>query len=79
MPLLQVRVNGKRVYPAYSNSFLNLRGQNTEMSLEIPEIKIEVVVKADFFILIDIPNAHFGGNTEGQCGELPDPLSYTLT
>uniref|UniRef100_A0A3Q3WXU3 VWFD domain-containing protein n=1 Tax=Mola mola TaxID=94237 RepID=A0A3Q3WXU3_MOLML len=63
-----VYVNGKHVYPAYSNSFLNLRGPNTEMSLEIPEINTEVVVKADFFILIDLPNALFGGNTEGQCG-----------
>lgn len=72
--LLQVHVNGKRIYPAYSNSVLQLTNTIKAMTLEIPEINTKVVYRTSSF-KIDIPSSLFGGNTEGQCGELPDHLT----
>lgn len=68
---LQVFVNGKRVYPAYRNSILRLTSTDMMIMLEIPAIKAKIVYKGDFFS-IDLPYSLFTGNTEGQCGELPD-------
>ncbi|KAE8297171.1 Mucin-5B Ovomucin, alpha-subunit Precursor [Larimichthys crocea] len=62
-----VHVNGKRIYPAYSNSVLQLTNTIKAMTLEIPEINTKVVYRTSSF-KIDIPSSLFGGNTEGQCG-----------
>ncbi|TKS70369.1 Intestinal mucin-like protein [Collichthys lucidus] len=62
-----VHVNGKRIFPAYSNSVLQLTNTLKAMTLEIPEIDTTVVYRTSSF-KIDIPSSLFGGNTEGQCG-----------
>lgn len=64
-------MDGKRIYPAYTNSILRLTSTDMMIKLEIPAIKAEIVYKGDFFS-IDLPYSLFNGNTEGQCGELPD-------
>lgn len=68
---LQVFVNGKHIYPAYSNSILHLTSTDMTITLEIPAIKAKIIYKGDIFS-IDLPYSLFSGNTEGQCGELPD-------
>lgn len=67
---LQVFLNEKRIYPAYSNSILRLTSTDMAIMLEIPAIKAKIVYKGDFFS-IDLPYSLFSENTEGQCGELP--------
>ncbi|XP_035538107.1 intestinal mucin-like protein [Morone saxatilis] len=69
-----VYVNQKQIYPAYSNSDLRLTSTDMLIRLEIPEISTTVVYRGTSFS-IDLPNSLFGGNTEGQCGELPDHLT----
>lgn len=68
---LQVFVNGKRIYPAFTNSVVRLTSSDMKIILEIPAIKAEIVYQGDF-LRIDLPYSLFSGNTEGQCGELPD-------
>lgn len=68
MSVLQVHVNEKRRYPAYSNSDLRLMGTDMVIELEIPEIKTEVIYTGSSFS-IKLPFELFGGNTEGQCGK----------
>lgn len=67
-------MNQKRIYPAYSNSVLHLTSTDMMITLEIPEIDTKVVYKGSSFS-IDLPNSLFGGNTEGQCGKLPEHLT----
>lgn len=71
--LPQVFVNEKRIYPAYSNSALRLTSTDLAITLEIPDIGVKVVYSGTSFT-IDIPYSLFNGNTEGQCGELSEPL-----
>lgn len=67
-PVLQVHVNDKRRYPAYSNSDLRLTGTDLVIQLDIPEIKT-VVIYTGTSLSIKLPYDLFSGNTEGQCGE----------
>ncbi|XP_071400761.1 intestinal mucin-like protein [Centroberyx affinis] len=62
-----VYVNQKRIYPAYSNSVLRLTSTDMVITLEILEIKAEVVYRGSSF-RIDLPYSLFSSNTEGQCG-----------
>lgn len=62
-----VYVNGKRIYPAYSNSVLRLTSTDMVITLEIPEINANITYRGSSFS-IDLPYSLFGGNTEGQCG-----------
>lgn len=61
-------MNGKRRYPAYTNSDLLLMGTNMGIKLEIPEIHT-VVIYTHNSLSIKLPYELFSGNTEGQCGE----------
>ena len=70
---MQVHVNQKRIYPAYSNSVLRLTGTDIVTTLVIPKINTTVVYSSGS-ISIELPYSLFHGNTEGQCGELPDVL-----
>lgn len=70
--VLQVYLNKKRIYPAYSNSVLHFKSTNMMITLTIPEINTVVTYRGSSFT-IDLPAALFKRNTEGQCGELPDP------
>lgn len=64
-------MNQKRKYPAYENSVLQITSTNMVMTLEIPEIITKVLYRPSG-IIIDLPMSFFGGNTEGQCGELTE-------
>lgn len=75
--VLQVYVNQKRIYPAYSNSVLRLTSTDMVITLEIPDISTKVVYRGTTFS-IDLPSSLFKGNTEGQCGELPEYLTLDL-
>lgn len=75
--VLQVYVNQKRIYPAYTNSVLRLTSTDMVITLEIPEIDTKVVYRGSSFS-IDLSYSLFGGNTEGQCGELAEHLIINL-
>ncbi|KAK2919592.1 hypothetical protein Q8A73_001796 [Channa argus] len=62
-----VYVNQKRIYPAYTNSVLQVTGTDMVITLELFGINTEVVYRGSSFS-IDLPYSLFGGNTEGQCG-----------
>ncbi|KAK5935955.1 hypothetical protein CgunFtcFv8_021263 [Champsocephalus gunnari] len=62
-----VYVNQKRIFPAFRNSVLYITSTDMVITLEIPELKTEVVYTGSS-ISIDLPYTLFGGNTEGQCG-----------
>ncbi|XP_008304793.1 intestinal mucin-like protein [Stegastes partitus] len=62
-----VYINQKRIYPAYSNSELQLTSTDMVITLEIKAINTKVVYRGSSFS-IDLPYSLFEGNTEGQCG-----------
>nr|XP_057944665.1 mucin-5B-like isoform X3 [Doryrhamphus excisus] len=62
-----VYVNGKRIYPAWSNPVLRITSSDLVITLEIAEIQSLVVYRGSSFT-IHVPNSLFAGNTEGQCG-----------
>lgn len=64
-------MNEKQIYPAYKNSVLSITSTDMVITLEIPEINTKVVYTHSSFT-IDLPYSSFGGNTEGQCGELAE-------
>ncbi|KAK2853380.1 hypothetical protein Q5P01_006041 [Channa striata] len=66
-PSNAVYVNEKRIYPAYTNSVLQVTATDMLITLEIFEIETKVVYRGSSFS-IDIPYSLFNGNTEGQCG-----------
>uniref|UniRef100_A0A667WPA6 VWFD domain-containing protein n=1 Tax=Myripristis murdjan TaxID=586833 RepID=A0A667WPA6_9TELE len=67
LPVLQVYVNGRRVYPAYSNGTFIITSTDMVVTLEIPDIETMVVYRGSSFS-IDLPQSLFSSNTEGQCG-----------
>ncbi|XP_041966556.1 mucin-2-like isoform X2 [Alosa sapidissima] len=62
-----VHVNGRRVYPTFTNGDFNITSTGIDMRMHISEIKTTVVFKGSNFI-INLPESLFHGNTEGQCG-----------
>lgn len=65
----QVLINGKQVFPTFSNSDLIITSTEIELLLKIPEIQAVVTFKGLLFS-IDLPFSLFHNNTEGQCGKL---------
>ncbi|XP_041650556.1 mucin-5AC-like [Cheilinus undulatus] len=63
----RVYVNGKQVFPTYSNDDLIITSTSIELLLRIPEIEAIVMFKGLLFS-VDLPFALFHNNTEGQCG-----------
>ncbi|KAM6989182.1 mucin-2-like [Tautogolabrus adspersus] len=64
---LVVFINGKRIYPAFSNNYLFLFSTDMDITLIIPTIQTKVVYRANSFSIY-LPYDLFHGNTEGQCG-----------
>ncbi|KAM4618231.1 mucin-5B-like [Polymixia lowei] len=62
-----VHINGKQVYPTYSNNDFIITSTQIELILKIPEIEATVMFKR-FSFSIDLPYSLFYNNTEGQCG-----------
>ncbi|KAK2842370.1 hypothetical protein Q5P01_012570 [Channa striata] len=62
-----VYINGKQVFPAYSNADLTITSTAIELLLTIPEIQAVVTFKGLLFS-VEVPFSLFHGNTEGQCG-----------
>ncbi|XP_067447173.1 mucin-5AC [Thunnus thynnus] len=62
-----VFVNGKRIFPTYSNNDFIITSTAIELLLRIPEIEAVVMFKGLLFS-VDLPYSLFHNNTEGQCG-----------
>ncbi|KAF7659858.1 hypothetical protein LDENG_00292200 [Lucifuga dentata] len=62
-----VYINGKQVFPTFSNGDLLITTTAIELLLKIPEIQAVVMFKGLLFS-IDLPFSLFHNNTEGQCG-----------
>ncbi|KAK2842369.1 hypothetical protein Q5P01_012569 [Channa striata] len=62
-----VYINGKQVFPAYSNADLTITSTAIALLLTIPEIQAVVIFKGLLFS-VEVPFSLFHGNTEGQCG-----------
>uniref|UniRef100_UPI003AB02701 mucin-2-like n=1 Tax=Centroberyx gerrardi TaxID=166262 RepID=UPI003AB02701 len=62
-----VHINGKRIFPTFSNDDLIITSTKIELLLKIPEIEATVMFKGLSFS-IDLPHSLFHNNTEGQCG-----------
>ncbi|XP_046890448.1 mucin-5B-like isoform X3 [Hypomesus transpacificus] len=60
-------INGKQIYPTFSNDDLIITSTGIELLLRIPEIKAEVTFKGLIFS-VNLPYSLFHHNTEGQCG-----------
>ncbi|XP_069384645.1 intestinal mucin-like protein [Paralichthys olivaceus] len=63
----RVYINGKQVFPTYSNKDLSITSSGIELHLTIPAIEAVVTFRGLLFS-IDLPFALFHNNTEGQCG-----------
>uniref|UniRef100_A0A3Q3F2Q0 VWFD domain-containing protein n=1 Tax=Labrus bergylta TaxID=56723 RepID=A0A3Q3F2Q0_9LABR len=67
LPVLQAFINGKQIYPAYSNHYLSLFSTDMAITLMIPSIQTKIFYKTNSFSIY-LPYDLFHGNTEGQCG-----------
>ncbi|CAL8356582.1 unnamed protein product [Lota lota] len=63
----KVFVNGKNVFPPFSNKDFTITSTVIEMVVTIPAIEATVLFKGMSFY-IDLPYSQFYNNTEGQCG-----------
>uniref|UniRef100_A0A667ZMP2 VWFD domain-containing protein n=1 Tax=Myripristis murdjan TaxID=586833 RepID=A0A667ZMP2_9TELE len=63
----KVYINGKQVFPTFSNDDFTITSTQIELILKIPEIKATVTFKGLQFS-VDVPYSLFHNNTEGQCG-----------
>ncbi|KAM7002339.1 mucin-5B-like [Tautogolabrus adspersus] len=64
---LVVYLSQSRIYPAVTFDDLLFESTNMMITMEIPMIGLKIVYRANSFSIY-LPNALFGGNTEGQCG-----------
>ncbi|XP_034144021.1 mucin-2 [Esox lucius] len=62
-----VTINGKQVFPTYSNEDLMITSTGVQLLLKIPAIKAEVMFRSIQFS-VSLPYSLFHSNTEGQCG-----------
>ncbi|XP_023278266.1 intestinal mucin-like protein [Seriola lalandi dorsalis] len=62
-----VHINGKRVFPTYSNKDFIITSTAIHVFLRIPAIDAEVTFKG-LSSAIELPFTLFHNNTEGQCG-----------
>ncbi|KAK2917757.1 hypothetical protein Q8A73_004503 [Channa argus] len=62
-----VYINGKQVFPTYSNKDFIITSTAIELLLKIPTIQAVVTFKGLLFS-VEVPFSLFHGNTEGQCG-----------
>ncbi|XP_070686598.1 mucin-5AC [Pempheris klunzingeri] len=62
-----VYINGKQVFPTYSNDDFIITSSVIELLLRIPAIEAVVTFKGLFFT-VELPFSLFHNNTEGQCG-----------
>uniref|UniRef100_A0A8C4ZV03 Uncharacterized protein n=1 Tax=Gadus morhua TaxID=8049 RepID=A0A8C4ZV03_GADMO len=62
-----VHLNGRQVFPPFSNNDFEIRSTVIQMTVKIPEIEAIVWFKGLSFY-VDLPYSHFHNNTEGQCG-----------
>ncbi|XP_040893938.1 mucin-2-like isoform X2 [Toxotes jaculatrix] len=62
-----VFINGKQVFPTYSNKDFTITSTAIELLLRIPEIEAVVMFKGLLFS-VELPFSLFHNNTEGQCG-----------
>uniref|UniRef100_A0A665UL30 Mucin 5.1, oligomeric mucus/gel-forming n=1 Tax=Echeneis naucrates TaxID=173247 RepID=A0A665UL30_ECHNA len=62
-----VFINGKQVFPTYSNKDFIITSSVMDLFLRIPAIEAAVQFKGLFFS-IELPFSLFHSNTEGQCG-----------
>uniref|UniRef100_A0A665UKA4 VWFD domain-containing protein n=1 Tax=Echeneis naucrates TaxID=173247 RepID=A0A665UKA4_ECHNA len=63
----KVFINGKQVFPTYSNKDFIITSSVMDLFLRIPAIEAAVQFKGLFFS-IELPFSLFHSNTEGQCG-----------
>ncbi|XP_072290529.1 uncharacterized protein muc5.1 [Eucyclogobius newberryi] len=69
-----VYMNGKQIFPTYSNADLTITSTTIELRLKIPEIQAVVVFRSLQFS-IKLPFSLFHNNTEGQCGTCDNDTS----
>uniref|UniRef100_A0A4W6CWS5 VWFD domain-containing protein n=1 Tax=Lates calcarifer TaxID=8187 RepID=A0A4W6CWS5_LATCA len=62
-----VYINGKQVFPTYSNEDFIITSTTVKLVLKIPAIEAVVLFKGLSFS-VDLPFSLFHNNTEGQCG-----------
>uniref|UniRef100_A0A6Q2YDU6 Mucin 2, oligomeric mucus/gel-forming n=2 Tax=Esox lucius TaxID=8010 RepID=A0A6Q2YDU6_ESOLU len=62
-----VTINGKQIFPTYSNEDLMITSTGVQLLLKIPAIKAEVMFRSIQFS-VSLPYSLFHNNTEGQCG-----------
>uniref|UniRef100_A0A3P8Z3U3 Mucin 5.1, oligomeric mucus/gel-forming n=1 Tax=Esox lucius TaxID=8010 RepID=A0A3P8Z3U3_ESOLU len=62
-----VTINGKQVFPTYSNEDLMITSTGVQLLLKIPAIQAEVMFRSIQFS-VSLPYSLFHSNTEGQCG-----------
>ncbi|XP_039988196.1 mucin-2-like [Xiphias gladius] len=62
-----VYINGKQIFPTYSNKDFIITSTAIELLLRIPAIDAVVMFKGLLFS-VELPFSLFHGNTEGQCG-----------
>ncbi|XP_027128791.1 mucin-5AC [Larimichthys crocea] len=65
--LNMVYINGKQVFPTYTNDDLIITSTGIELLLKIPAIEAVVMFKG-FLFSVEMPFSLFHNNTEGQCG-----------
>ncbi|XP_056138441.1 mucin-2 [Lampris incognitus] len=62
-----VHLNGKQIFPTFSNRDFIVTSTRIELLLKIPAIKATVIFRGLQF-MVDLPYSLFHNNTEGQCG-----------
>lgn len=62
-------INGKQVFPTYTNDDLIITSTGIELLLKIPAIEAVVMFKG-FLFSVEMPFSLFHNNTEGQCGKM---------
>ena len=73
--VFKVHLNGRQVFPPFSNNDFEIRSTVIQMTVKIPEIEAIVWFKGLSFY-VDLPYSHFHNNTEGQCGEMTTAWSF---
>ncbi|XP_034144022.1 intestinal mucin-like protein [Esox lucius] len=62
-----VTINGKQIFPTYSNEDLMITSTGVQLLLKIPAIQAKVMFRSIQFS-VSLPYSLFQNNTEGQCG-----------
>lgn len=62
-------INGKQVFPTYTDDDLIITSTGIELLLKIPAIEAVVMFKGLVFS-VELPFSLFHNNTEGQCGKM---------